>query len=253
MKCKFYNLCFFFVMFTGLVIQAQERTISGTVSDETGPLPGVSIIIKGTTDGTETDFNGKYTINAKTGDVLVFSFVGMTTQERTVANANIINVELQADNVLDEVVVVAYGQQSKQKLVQSVSTVSNEDIEDIPAVSPQELLQGQASGVQVVNSSGILGAAPVIKIRGVASISSGGRPLIVVDGVPLNDAITTGGQGGLALNPLSNINPNDIESFSVLKDAAATAIYGSRGANGVILIKTKSGKKGQKTTVTLGR
>lgn len=132
-----------------------------------------------------------------------------------------------------------------------MATVSNDNIKDIPAVSPQELLQGQASGVQVVSSSGILGAAPVIKIRGVASISSGGRPLIVVDGVPMNDANQTEGQGGQSLNPLGDINPNDIESFSVLKDAAATAVYGSRGANGVILITTKSGKKNTPTRVTL--
>ncbi|HHC78241.1 MAG TPA: TonB-dependent receptor [Flavobacteriia bacterium] len=251
MKCKFYNLCFFFVMFSSLLLHAQLRTITGTVTDESGPLPGVSVIIKGTTTGTETDFDGKYSIKATTGDILVFSFVGMTSQEKTIGVSNTINVVLTADNILNEVVVIAYGQQSRKKLVQSVSTISNDNIKDIPAVSPQELLQGQASGVQVVNSSGILGASPVIKIRGVASISSGGRPLIVVDGIPLNDAVVTGGQGGQGLNPLSDINPNDIESISVLKDAAATAVYGSRGSNGVVLISTKQGKKNEKTNISL--
>ena len=238
-------------MFGSLLLHAQERTITGTVTDGAGPLPGVSVIIKGTTIGTETDFDGKYAINAKNGDILLFSFVGMTNQEKTVGLLDKIDVVLAANNVLEEVVVIAYGQQSRKKLVQSVSIISNENIKDIPAVSPQELLQGQASGVQVVNSSGILGAAPVIKIRGVASISSGGRPLIVVDGIPLNDAVVTGGQGGQGLNPLADINPNDIESFSVLKDAAATAVYGSRGSNGVVLITTKQGKKNQKTKISL--
>lgn len=251
MRCRFYNLCFFLLTCISLTTYAQKRSISGTVSDDSGPLPGVSIQIKGTQKGTETDFNGKYTITARKGNVLIFSFIGMKPKEVVVGNSNTINVKLASDNTLDEVVVIGYGSQDRNKLVQSVSTVTNENIKDMPATSPQELLQGQASGVQVVNSSGILGAAPVIKIRGVASISSGGRPLIVIDGVPLNDSVVTQGQGGVPLNPLSDINPNDIESFNVLKDAAATAIYGSRGANGVILITTKSGRKNQDTRVSL--
>ncbi|MGQ3676830.1 SusC/RagA family TonB-linked outer membrane protein [Tenacibaculum discolor] len=249
MRTKFNGIL---TLFLALIVQisfAQEKTISGTVSDESGPLPGVTILKKGTTQGTETDFDGNYSIQAKTGDILIFSFVGMKTVERTIGSSNQINVILEGDNLLEEVVVIAYGQQDRKKLVQSVSTIDNENIRDIPAVSPQELLQGQASGVQVVSSSGILGSAPVIKIRGVASISSGGRPLIVIDGVPMNDAVVTGGQGGQGLNPLADINPNDIESFSVLKDAAATAVYGSRGSNGVVLITTKQGKKNQDTKI----
>jgi len=231
----------------------QEKSITGTVTDQSGiALPGVSVIIVGTSTGTQTDFDGKYTISASVGQVLQYSYIGQLTLQRTIGAANVIDIQLEEDTEeLEEVVVIAYGQQTRQKLVQSVSTISNENINEIPAVSPQELLQGQASGVQVVNSSGILGAAPVIKIRGVASISSGGRPLIVIDGVPLNDFIATAGQGGQGLNPLADINPNDIKSFSVLKDAAATAVYGSRGANGVILITTKSGRKNQDTQVTL--
>ena len=240
-------MCFFITS----IILAQEKTITGVVSDSSGELPGVSILIKGTTKGTETDFNGNYTIKANKGDVLVYSFIGLKTVEKTVSDATVINVTMIADNLLEEVVVIGYGKQDKNKLVQSIASVSEKDIEDIPAASPQDLLQGQASGVQIVNSSGILGSSPVIKIRGVASISSGGRPLVVIDGVPLNDAVLTGGQGGQGLNPLADINPNDIANFSVLKDAAATAIYGSRGANGVILITTKTGKKNQKTKVTI--
>ena len=232
---------------------AQEKTITGTVTDDFDmPLPGANVMIKGTTTGAQTDFDGNYSIAANEGDVLVFSYIGQKTEERTVGAENVINVKLVEDaQALEEVVVIGYGKQTKQKLVQSVSTVSSEQIKDVPAVAPQELLQGQASGVQVVNSSGILGAAPVIKIRGVASINAGGRPLVVVDGVPMNDANLSAGQGGQALNPLGDINPNDIESFSVLKDAAATAIYGSRGANGVVLITTKSGKRNQKTRINL--
>ncbi len=242
---------FLFVCFaTGF---AQQRTITGNVSDPDGEaLIGATILIKGTATGAITDIDGSYSIQAPEAATLVFSYTGFVTQEIQLGASNVVDVRLETNvEALNEVVVIAYGQQSRKKLVQSVNTIGNENIKDIPAVSPQELLQGQASGVQVVNSSGILGAAPVIKIRGVASISSGGRPLVVLDGVPLNDANLTQGQGGQALNPLGDVNPNDIESFSVLKDAAATAVYGSRGANGVILITTKSGRRGEKTTITV--
>lgn len=253
MKTKLFSIVLLLMFFVVGTAFAQNVNITGTVTDEGGdPLIGVTILVKGTTSGALTDLDGKYSISANSGDVLIFSYTGQKTEERTVGNATVMNVTLAEEtSLLGEVVVIAYGEQSRKKLVQSVSTITNENIKDIPAVAPQELLQGQASGVQVVNSSGILGAAPVIKIRGVASISSGGRPLIVIDGVPMNDANQTTGQGGQALNPLGDINPNDIESFSVLKDAAATAVYGSRGANGVVLITTKSGKKNSPTRITL--
>ena len=253
MKQKFAWMLTPLLVFFISISFAQEKTVTGTVTDQAGlPLPGVSVVVVGTTSGTQTDFDGNYAIEVGQGQSLRFSYVGQKTENRNVGSSSIINVQMEEDaQALEEVVVIAYGSQTKQKLVQSVSTVGEDDIRDIPAVSPQELLQGQASGVQVVNSSGILGASPVIKIRGVASISSGGRPLIVVDGVPLNDDLVTGGQGGQPLNPLADINPNDIQSFSVLKDAAATAVYGSRGSNGVILITTKSGKKNQDTQITM--
>ena len=153
-------------------------------------------------------------------------------------------------DTIEKMIPIAYGQAKKQKLVQSIAVIGHENIVDYRAISPQELLQGQVSGVQVVNSSGILGAATIVKIRGVNSIRSDSRPLVVLDGVPLNDYALTAGQGGQALNPLSDLSTRDIESISVLKDAAAAAIYGVRGANGVILITTKTGRRNQKTKLS---
>ena len=231
---------------------AQEKTISGIVSDNSGPLPGVNVSVKGSPKGVQTDLDGKYAIKAKVGDVLEFSFLGMDSAKKTVGTSSTIDVKMSGSVNLQEVVVnVAYGTQSKKKLAQANKVIKAEAIENIVAFSPQELLQGQAAGVQVVNSSGVLGAATQVKIRGNASISGGGRPLFVIDGVPLNDLQLTTAQGGQSLNPLLEINPNDIETMTVLKDASATAIYGSRGSNGVVLITTKSGKKGQSTKITI--
>ncbi|ANH60957.1 SusC/RagA family TonB-linked outer membrane protein [Dokdonia donghaensis] len=245
---------YLFLVLLGFMAQVTlaQKTITGTVKEQNGPLPGASVLIQGTTTGTQTDFDGNFSIEASSTDVLTFSYVGFKEVSIPVGNQTIINVTLEEDNALDEVVIVAFGSQTKKKNVQSVSVVGQDAIKDIPANSPQELLQGQAAGVQVVQSSGVLGAAPTIKIRGVASVSSGSRPLFVVDGVPLNDTDLTSNQGAnQGLNPLANINPNDIESISVLKDASATAIYGSRGSNGVVIVTTKSGSKGGQTTVTL--
>lgn len=253
MRSKFKWILTLLLAFSMQFSFAQEKTVTGTITEGGLPLPGVNIVVKGTNKGVQTNFDGKYSIKAKEGEVLEFSFLGMKTQAVTVSASNTVNVAMESDSqALNEVVVVAYGKQDKGTMVQSVSTVGLDQIKDIPAVSPQELLQGQAAGVQVVGSSGVLGSAPVIKIRGVASISAGGSPLIVVDGVPLNDRDMTNNQGGnMGLNPLADINPADIQSFSVLKDAAATAVYGSRGSNGVILITTKTGRKNQKTNVSV--
>jgi TonB-linked SusC/RagA family outer membrane protein len=230
---------------------AQEKTVTGVVSDATGPVPGANVVVKGTKRSAQTDLDGKYAIKAGAGEILVFSFVGMTESTVVVGVSNTANVKMQDGGVKLEEVVIAFGKQDKRKMVQSVSVISAEKIKDVPVASAQDILQGQASGVQVVNSSGVLGSAPVIKIRGVASITAGGRPLFVVDGVPMSDSALTSAQGGQALNPLADINTSDIESLSVLKDAAATAVYGSRGSNGVVIITTKSGKKGQAAKVTL--
>ena len=249
LKNAMYLLLFLSVIFK---VNAQERTVSGVVSDDVGPLPGVNIIIKNTSKGTESDADGKYSIKAKTGDILVFSFVGMKTVERPVGASNKIDVTLENDNFLEEIVVVAYGAQSEKKVITSVSKVNQEAIKDLVTDSPQNILQGQASGVQVVSSSGVLGASPELRIRGTNSIGTNVRPLFVVDGVILGDDFLTGAQGGgQGLNPLSSINPNDIENISVLKSAAATALYGSRGANGVVIITTKTGSKDGSVKVNL--
>ncbi|WP_306353242.1 SusC/RagA family TonB-linked outer membrane protein [Flavobacterium sp. '19STA2R22 D10 B1'] len=253
MRSKFKWIFTLLLAFSMQFSFAQEKTVSGVITEGGLPLPQVNVQVKGTNRGVQTDMDGKYAIKAKAGEVLEFSYLSMKTQSVTVGASNAVNIAMVASaEELENVVVVAYGKQDKKTMVQSVAIVGLDQIKDIPAISPQELLQGQAAGVQVVGSSGILGSAPVIKIRGVASISAGGSPLIVVDGVPLNDRDMTDNQGGnQGLNPLADINPADIQSFSVLKDAAATAVYGSRGANGVILITTKSGKRGQKTSVSL--
>ncbi|MDH5413985.1 MAG: SusC/RagA family TonB-linked outer membrane protein, partial [Flavobacteriaceae bacterium] len=244
MKCKFYNLCFFCVLFSISLLNAQERTITGTVSDESGPLPGVSVVIKGTTTGTETDFDGKYSIQANVGDVLQFSFVGMSSQEATVGVSNTINIVLKADNVLEEVVVTAVGISRREKeLGYNVQSVSAEDIRTKPNADIVNSLAGATSGVQVVSSSGEAGSSTFITIRGSSSITGNNQPLFVVNGMPI---ITGGGSSGVGGTNTSNrsidINPDDIESLSVLKGGAATALYGVRAANGAIIITTKSGK-----------
>ncbi|WP_298312203.1 TonB-dependent receptor [uncultured Aquimarina sp.] len=240
-------------MISGIAF-AQQKTVSGNVTDDGGlPLPGVNVLVKNTDNGTQTDFDGNFSINAPKGAVLIFSYVSFATKSVVVGDSDNINVQLEASTAeLEEVVVVAYGSQVKKKLVTSISTVSGDDLENIISDSPQNILQGQASGVQVFSSSGGLGAAPTINIRGSASITSNTRPLFVIDGVTLGDSFTTFNQGtGAGINPLASINPNDIESISVLKSAAAAALYGSRGANGVVLITTKRGNKNGKVTVDI--
>ncbi|REE80436.1 TonB-linked SusC/RagA family outer membrane protein [Lutibacter oceani] len=210
---------------------AQEKTISGTVTDDGGPLPGVNVIVKGTSNGTQTDFDGNYTIKANVGDALVFSYVGMNTQEKTIGASNTINVILTGSNLLEEVVVVGYGTSTKQAFTGSAITVKSENIEAKSVSNISQALAGEVAGVNVVNGSGQPGSAATIRIRGFGTINGNSDPLYVVDGVPY-------------LNSISNINPADIESTTVLKDATATSIYGSRGANGVIVITTKKGRSG---------
>lgn len=242
MKTKFNGIL---TLLLALMVQmtfAQERTITGKVSDETGPLPGVSVLIDGTSKGTETNFDGNYSIQANRGDVLRFSFVGMTTVTRTVGNDNIINIALASEsNTLDEVIVTGYGTQKRSEVTGAISSVDGQDIQGLVTPSFATQLAGRSAGVQVTQNTGIVGESPRVRIRGVASIGSGTAPLYVVDGMP----IYSGDIGGYAsASGLGDINPNDIESFEILKDGAASAIYGSRAANGVILITTKKGKKG---------
>lgn len=235
--------------------QAQEKTITGNITDQDNvPLPGVNILVKGTTTGTQSDFDGNYAIQAIEGDVLVFSYLGQRTAELAVTESNVLNLQMQEDaETLEEVIVVGYGNQVEKKIIQNVSLIKEEAIENLQVVSADQLLQGQSAGTQIVNSSGVLGSAAVIRVRGVNSINSGSQPLIVIDGVPITDTAgnTLNRGGNTGINPLSYVNPNDIASLTVLKDAGATSIYGSRGANGVILITTKKGRKNSAATVTL--
>jgi TonB-linked SusC/RagA family outer membrane protein len=235
-------------LFLGLIASAwAQRAVTGKVTADGDPLPGVAIRIKDTSQGTVTDVDGNYRLEVPSESaVLVFSFIGYTDKQVTVGNQSVINVTLSEDvDQLSEVVVVGYGTQSERFTTQSISKVDNKSFENMPIASAQEALQGQAAGVQLVGASGVAGAQQNIRIRGVASLGAGGQPLFVVDGVPMNDGAYSNSSGAVPLNPLVELNPNEIESINILKDAAAVAIYGSRGANGVVLIQTKKGKAGQ--------
>ncbi|MCF8453297.1 MAG: TonB-dependent receptor [Pedobacter sp.] len=235
---------------------AQNKTITGRVvgADDGLPLPGVSVRVKGGTAGTTTGAEGNYSLSVPANaSVLTFTYIGYVSQEITIGSGSRIDVRLITDaKLLSEVVVVGYGAQSRALSTQSTSSVSAESFKNVPIISPQQILQGQAAGVNMVNSSGVLGSASQITIRGGSSLTAGGQPLYVIDGVPLNTGSYTQTQGGgSGLNPLLNINANDIESMTVLKDASAAAIYGSRGSNGVILIKTKSGANNSATKINV--
>ncbi|WP_276169120.1 SusC/RagA family TonB-linked outer membrane protein [Zobellia alginiliquefaciens] len=231
---------------------AQAQDVSGTVSDASGPLPGASVVIKGSTTGAQTDFDGNYSLSdVPEGATLIFSYIGFATQEVPVNGQSTINVTLQEDaQALDEVVIIGYGTTTVKDATGSVTAVKAEDFNGGVIASPEQLIQGKSAGVQISQSSGEPGAGVNIRIRGANSIRSNNNPLFVVDGVPLSGESTTpdGGNivngGNATKNPLSFINPSDIESISILKDASATAIYGSRGANGVVIVTTKSGKAG---------
>ncbi|MCF2493334.1 TonB-dependent receptor [Dyadobacter chenhuakuii] len=214
-----------------------DRSIKGKVADDKGlGLPGVSVILKGSSTGTVTDSEGSYSLNIpETGEnVLVFSFVGYVPKEVTVGNQSAVDVELLVDTkALEEVVVVGYGTQRKRDITSAVSVISMEDIGEVPKSNVTRMLQGQAPGVIIKQKSGTPGQQFEVKVRGISSLGAGSDPLYVIDGFPVG--ISAG----------QNLNPNDIETISILKDAAATAIYGARGSNGVVLITTKSAKDGK--------
>ena len=234
------------LLFVGIAcfgsVHAQQLTVTGVITDakDGSPLPGVTIILKGSSTGTVTDIDGKYSIKASKGQSLTYSFVGYKSQV-VVVESNIYNIKLQTDNMsIDEVVVIGYGTVKKSDATGSVSVVSSKDFNDGAISSPDQLITGRIAGVQVTSAGGAPGAGSTIRIRGGSSLSAKNDPLVVVDGVPLdNDGVV--GMG----NPLTTINPNDIETFTVLKDASATAIYGSRASNGVIIITTKKGRRDQ--------
>ncbi|MDO9341678.1 MAG: SusC/RagA family TonB-linked outer membrane protein [Bacteroidales bacterium] len=244
-------MLFSLLLLTGTFVMAQTVQISGTVtSSEDGlAVPGVSVSVKGTTLGTITGADGKYVISVPTNtQTLVFSFIGFRTQEVVIGGRTKIDIVLEQDVFkVDEVVVVAYGTQQKRDIAGSVSTVKGDAIKTVPVQSFDQALQGKAAGVSVTLPNGVLNNPPVIRIRGFNSITSSSSPLIVVDGVPM---FTGNFSGNNAIsNSLADINPADIQSMDILKDASATALYGSRAANGVILITTKRGS-GPKTRVT---
>ncbi|MDT0606692.1 SusC/RagA family TonB-linked outer membrane protein [Croceitalea rosinachiae] len=230
----------------------KAQTVSGTVSDANGPLPGASVLVKGTTNGTQTDFDGNYTLNDVGGDAtLVVSYIGFKTFETAVNGRSTINVTLEEDaQALDEVVIIGYGTTTVKDATGAVASVSSEDFNGGIISSPEQLIQGKTAGVQITQSSGEPGAGIALRIRGTGSVRGNNSPLFVIDGVPVSNEevsaqgsdVGTGTSG--SKNPLNFLNPNDIESMSILKDASATAIYGSRGANGVVVITTKSGKGG---------
>ena len=222
---------------------AQEVSISGRVTDqESGePLPGVTIVVKGTTIGTITDFDGMYTLDVESGAILQYSYIGYEAAERIAGDQTTLNVALALDTEqLGEVVVIGYGQVKKEDATGSVSAVSSEDFNPGAMTSPQELIQGKSAGVVITSSDGSPSGSPQIRIRGGSSLFATNDPLIVIDGFPVNNREV----GGLA-NVLSTLNPHDIENMTVLKDASSTAIYGSRASNGVIIITTKKGQAGR--------
>ena len=234
MKNKLHGILTLLLAFVVQFTFAQEKVVTGTVIDEDGlPLPGVNVIEKGTTNGTQTNFDGEYSLSVDIGDVVTFSYVGFGTQEITVGEADVYDITLGTDAAaLNEVVVVGYGTATRQSFAGSATTIDTENLETKNFANVSQALAGEVAGVNVINTSGQPGTASTIRIRGFGSVNGNRSPLYVVDGVPFTGSI-------------NSINPADIKSTTVLKDATATAIYGSRGANGVILLTTKTGTSGE--------
>lgn len=246
------SLALFFVMNLG----AQNRTITGIVSSSEGdPLFGATVMVENSIErSTTTDFEGKFSVEAATGENLIISYIGFEPQVITLSTENSLTIFLETESkLLDEVVVVGYGTQKKSDLTGAVSSVSSEDLKNSIVTNVDQALQGRVAGVQVTQNSGQPGGAASIRIRGANSITGSSEPLYVIDGIPFQGDGTSvagfdwagGANGQNRVNPLSTINPNDIVSIEVLKDASATAIYGARAANGVVLITTKRGEEGQ--------
>jgi len=247
-------LLMFFALCT-LTTYAQTGSISGKILDDSKlPIPGASVQVDGTQKITATDNDGNYRITGLTAGTytLTAKFIGFASKKLTVTVGSgnvVLNFELAGEQTnLNEVVVVGYGTQTKREVTGAISKVTGDKLTSLPTPSFEASLQGQAPGVQVTQGSGLAGSGSVIRIRGIGSISAGGDPLYVIDGIPVtSDPFITGNRGAMNQNPLATINPNDIESVEILKDAGAAGIYGSRGANGVILITTKRGKAGKPT------
>lgn len=227
-----FPLAFLMVLFQQIPVFAQTR-ITGAVTDEKKqPIPGATVAVKGTTLVVSTDAGGKFTLNAATGATLSVSFMGYATQEIGIGNRDVINFQLEpAAKTLSDVVIVAYGTQSKRNVTGAIQTVNDKELKDLPAAQITQKLQGKLAGVQINQTTGIPGQGMSVRVRGQASISAGSEPLYVVDGFPITGNI-------------ANINPDEIESLSVLKDASSTSLYGSRAANGVVIVTTKGAKQG---------
>ncbi|MCX2738894.1 SusC/RagA family TonB-linked outer membrane protein [Pontibacter anaerobius] len=235
---------------------AQGRTVTGVVTSEAdgSPLPGVSVLLKGTTTGVTTGLDGNYQLTVPVqGGTLVFRYIGFQIREVEIGSQSTINVSLASDEkLLKEVVVTGYGEQDRKTLTSAQTSVSSEEIANLPAASSDQLLQGRAAGVQVASNTGTPGGGVFVRVRGSSSINGSSDPLYVVDGVPIQANNLSGiDLGGGTTSPIADINPADIESMEILKDASATAIYGARAANGVVLITTKRGSSG-KAKVSLG-
>src|SRR5688572_15801577 len=217
------------ILITG-ICYGRQKTVSGRVTDAANtPLPGVTVSVKSKTVSTTTDANGEFRIAAATGDVLVFTSIGYLNFEETIGGADVVQISLRTERAsLNEVVVVGYGTTRKKDLTGSVATVSSRDFQKGLITSPEQLFAGKVAGVQITPGSGAPGSGSRIRIRGGSSLNASNSPLIVIDGVPIDN----GGISGVT-NPLALVNPNDIESVNILKDASAAAIYGSRAANGV--------------------
>lgn len=234
----------------------QTKKITGTVSDAMGPIIGASVLVKGSSTGAVTDFDGKFTLNVKPGSTLVISYVGYISQEIKVGSQSVYNISLQEDKqMLDEVVVVGYGTMKKSDISGASVSLGESAVKGSIITSLDQSLQGRAAGVTAVTTSGAPGSSSSIRVRGTATINANAEPLYVIDGVPVQSGGTSGADYGLGdalgngkvstISPLSTIDPADIVSMEILKDASATAIYGAQGANGVVLITTKHGKAGE--------
>jgi TonB-linked SusC/RagA family outer membrane protein len=257
MKRKIKGFAILVFLFTVQLFFAQEKAVSGIVSDESGPIPGANVVVKGTSNGVQTDFDGKYKIKAKTGDVIVFSYMGMKDQSITVGNSSTVNVKMQdGGEQLEEVVVTALGvKKEEKKLGYAVSKITSDEITKSGEQNVLQALAGKAAGVQVIGTGGTPGASSKIIIRGVNTIKGNSDPLIVVDGIPIDNTTSQTSAGDNPFNAnlsgINNsnraldINPDDIESVSVLKGPAAAALYGERAGNGVIIYTTKKGKSGK--------
>ncbi len=242
-----------FLLFSSVLAQAQQATITGVVKDPKGePMAGVSIAVKGTNNGTTTDENGQFNLVASAEDKLVFSFIGYKTQEVAVSNQTNLSISLEEDvEALSELVVIGYGSVKKTDVTSSISSVSQKDLKTLPVAGIDQAIQGRLAGVTVMTNGGQPGGGVSVRVRGITSVN-GNDPLYVIDGVPFQGSATSlatnflgGGSGQTGQSVLATLNPADIETIDVLKDASAQAIYGSRAANGVVLVTTKRGKAGQ--------